>query len=259
MRIFLAFVIIITSCFQLRAQEKQKLIRISGRVIAVKDTSGISYAHVLNLTYPSGTISDQVGNFSIVCRYGDTLQFSSIGYQHSYLVTSRLDPTFVEHSVRIRLMAKVYQLPTVTIFPFNTRAGLRRAFLAMKLPEKDIMEMEVTKRLKIRPDEVGGSADYGIVLPGPASLIYDLFSKEAKQRKKFEKILKQESIAKLIDRRYNSEIVSRIIGNDDPNLIKDFMQYCHFSIGFITLSSDYDLYLSIKQSWLNYSYERKIK
>lgn len=259
MRIVLALFILFATCFQVRAQEQQKLIRITGRVIAVKDTSGISYAHVLNLTYPSGTISDQVGNFTIVCHYGDTLQFSSVGFEHSYLATGRLDATDVEHSVRIRLMTKIYQLPTVTIFPFSTRAGLMRAFLAMRLPDKDIREMEITKRLKVRSEEVGGSASYGLTLPGPATILYDLFSKEAKNRRKFEKILKQESIDKLIDKRFNADIVARIIGNDDPNLIKDFMQYCHYSIGYITISNDYDLYLSIKQNWLNYAYERHIK
>jgi hypothetical protein len=141
MRIILCLAFILATCFNLSAQEQQKLIRITGRVIAVKDTSGISYANVYNLTYPSGTISDQVGNFSIVCHYGDTLQFSSLGFEHSYLATSRLDPTNVEHSVRIRLMTRIYQLPTVTIFPFNTRSGLMKAFLAMKLPERDIREM----------------------------------------------------------------------------------------------------------------------
>lgn len=259
MRIILGLFFIIATCFQLSAQEQQKLIRITGRVISVKDTSGISYANVLNITYPSGTISDQVGNFTIVCRYGDTLQFSCLGYDHAYLATKNFSDTDIEHTVRIRLLPKVYQLPTVTIFPFNTRAGLKRAFLAMKLPEKDIMEMEVSKRLKVSRYDVGAFPSSGLTLPGPVSLLYDLFSKEGKNRRKFEKILKQESIDQLIDRRYNTDIVARIIGNDDPNLVKDFMNYCHFSIGFITISNDYDLYLAIKQNWLNYSYERHIK
>lgn len=259
MRILLGLFFIIATCFNLSAQEQQKLIKITGRVIAVKDTSGISYANVLNLSYPSGTISDQVGNFTIVCRYGDTLQFSCLGYDHSYLNTKNLDATNIEHNVRIRLMSKIYQLPTVTIFPFSTRAGLKRAFLAMKLPEKDIMEMAVAKRLKVSRYDVGAFPSSGLTLPGPVSLLYDLFSKEGKNRRKFEKILQQESIDKLIDRRYNADIVARIIGNDDPNLVKDFMKYCHFSIGYISLVNDYDLYLNIKQSWLNYAYERHIK
>lgn len=259
MRIILGIFLFLVSCFQLQAQEQQKLIKITGRVISVKDTSGISYANVLNLTFPSGTISDQVGNFTIVCRYGDTLQFSCLGYEHAYLFTKNLDATNIEHTVRIRLLAKVYQLPTVTIFPFNTRSGMRRAFLAMKLPEREIMEMEVAKRLKVSRYDVGAFPSSGLTLPGPVSLLYDLFSKEGKNRRKFEKILQQESIDKLIDRRYNADIVSRIIGNDDPNLVKDFMKYCHFSIGFISLVNDYDLYLEIKQKWLSYAYERHIK
>lgn len=259
MRILLGLFFIIATCFNLSAQEQQKLIRITGRVIAIKDTSGISYANILNLSYPSGTISDQFGNFTIVCRYSDTLQFSCLGYDHSYLNTKNLDATNIEHTVRIRLMSKIYQLPTVTIFPFNTRAGLKRAFLAMKLPEKDIMEMEVAKKLKITRYDVGAFPSSGLSIPGPASLLYDLFSKEAKNRRKFEKIIKQESLDKLIDKRFNADIVARIIGNDDPNLVKDFMKYCHFSIGYISLVNDYDLYLNIKQNWLNYAYERHIK
>ncbi len=259
MRIVLGFFFIFITCFTLSAQEQQKLINVTGRVIALKDTSGISYVHVLNLTYPSGTISDQAGNFSILCRYGDTLQFSSVGYERAYFVARHIDSANIQHSLRIRLIPGIYLLPTVTIFPFNTSKGLTKAFLAMKRSEKDSMEMEVKKRLKITRYEIGAFPTSGISIIGIASAIYNLFSKETKGRKKYVKVSQVENKDTLINRKFNAEIVAKIIGREDPALIKDFMQHCHFSVSFITTSKNYDLYFAIKQNWLNYASERHIK
>src|ERR1035437_1274463 len=101
MRIIIGFFLIFMTSFHLNAQEQQKLIRITGHVVTVEDSSKVAYVNVLNITHPSGTICDQYGKFILLCHYGDTLQFSAVGQENSYFTTGRLDPAIVEHSVAI--------------------------------------------------------------------------------------------------------------------------------------------------------------
>jgi hypothetical protein len=259
MRIILGLLFIVITCFQLNAQGQQKLIRITGHVTTAEDTSAIAYAHVLNLTYPSGTFCDQAGNFSLVCHYGDTLKFSAVGYENDYFATRSLDFTKTEHFVRIRLAISFYMLPSVTILPYSSVAGLKRAFQATTLSDKDLQNIALRKKMKIKPDEVGGIPSYGISLSGIVTGIYNLFSKEAKTRKKYGKVLHGENVNTFIERRYNAQVVARIIGKDDHKLINDFMKQCRFSTDFFFVASDYDLYLAIKQNWLNYAKVHNIK
>lgn len=259
MRIIIVFFLIFKTCFQLCAQEQQKLIRITGHVVTVEDTSKVAYVNVLNLTNPSGTICDKEGKFLIVCHYGDTLQFSSVGFENTYYTTGRLDPANVEHSVTIRLKTEIYMLPSVTVLPFSSSEGLKRAFQNTPLNEKDNRDLALRKKMKIKPEEVGTIPTYGISVDKMVSFIYNLFSKEAKIKKKYRKQLHGENINSFIDKRFNAKVVAKIISHDDRNLIKDFMQQCHFSVDFMITSNDYDLYLAIKQNWLHYASAMNIK
>lgn len=258
MRLLLGILFVITIILHANAQGQRTLVKLTGRVTAVRDTTGISYAHILNLSHPYGTFSDQTGNFTFTCYRGDTLQISAAGYETYHFATNDLDPSKPESKVRIRLMMKIYMLPSVTILPFRTREGMKRYFLSMQLPDKDKREIALS-HLNIKREEIGAVPTSGLTLQGPISLLYDLFSKEAKQKRKMEKLLAQDNVKQQLEKRYNPDIVALIIGQDDPNLIKDFMDYCNISLGYLTTVNDYDLYLYIKNQWINYSTERNIK
>ena len=259
MRIYIGIFLTLLTCSQLSAQNQQKLIRITGHVVTVEDSSKVAYVNVLNLTHPSGTFCDQEGKFLLVCHYGDTLQFSAVGYENTYYTTGRLDPANIEHTVIIRLKTEIYMLPSVTVLPFSSPEGLKRTFQNTPLNEKDNRYLALRKKLKIKPEEVGIISTYGISVGSIVSLINNLFSKEAKINKKYRKLLHGESINSFIDRRFNAKVVVKIISHDDYNLIKDFMQQCHFSVDFLITSNDYDLYLAIKQNWQHYASAKNIK
>jgi len=259
MRILLGIVFIIFTLTHANAQEQKSLVKLSGRVTAVKDTLGISYAHILDLSHPYGTISDQNGNFTFKCNRGDTLQISAIGYETYLFATGTLDPSNPESRVRIRLMTKIYMLPTVTVLPFRSREGMKRFFLNINLPQKDKDEMALRKLHINRKEEIGAVPQSGLTLPGPISLLYDLFGKEPRQLRKLAKFTEQDDINAQIAKRYNPEVVSLIIGQEDPNLIHDFMGYCNISLGYLATVNDYDLYLHIKKQWISFARERNIK
>ena len=259
MRILLGIVLVFTTLFHANAQEQKSMVKISGRVIAVRDTLGISYAHIINLSHPYGTISDDNGNFTFSCNRGDTLQISAIGYETYLYATNMLDPRRTETNVRIRLIPKIYMLPAVTILPFRTREGMRRYFVNMQLPEKDKQNIALSKLNINRKEDIGAVPQSGLTLPGPATILWDLFSREAKEKRKYDKLIAQDNLNMQIAKRYNPEVVALVIGQDDPNLIKDFMNYCDIRLSFLSTINDYTLYLYIKTKWLDYSKERNIK
>lgn len=259
MRILLAIVFVFTILIHTNAQGQKTMVKLSGRVTAVRDTLGISYAHILNISHPFGTISDLNGNFKFICNRGDTLQISAVGYETYLFATNTLDPSKPESNVRIRLMTKIYMLPSVTVLPFRTREGMKRFFMNMQLPDKNKEEIALRKLKINRKEEIGAVPQRGLTLPGPISILYDLFGKEPKQLRKLAKFTERDNISQQIAKRYNPEVVALIIGQDDPNLIKDFMNYCNISLGFLSTVNDYDLYLYIKNQWNNYSRERNIK
>ncbi|MDP4291690.1 MAG: hypothetical protein Q8908_11465 [Bacteroidota bacterium] len=259
MRILLGIVFVFVTLLHINAQGQRSQVKLSGRITSVRDTLGISFVHIIDLSHPYGTISDENGNFNFKCNRGDTLQISAVGFENYLLATSTLDPRKPESYVRIRLMTKIYMLPSVTVLPFRTKEGMKRYFLNMQLPEKDKQEMALS-RLKInRKEEIGAVPQSGLTLPGPATLLWDLFSREAKERRKYEKLIAEDNTNQQIAKRYNPEIVSLIIGRDDPNLIKDFMSYCNVTLPFLVTVNDYELYLYIKNHWIDYSRERNIK
>ena len=259
MRILLGIVFVLTTLIHVNAQGQKTMIKLSGKVTAVQDTLGISFAHVLDITHPFGTICDPNGDFKFICQRGDTLQISAIGYETYLFTTNNLDPSGPVSKIRIRLMSKIYMLPSVTILPFHTREGMRRYFMNMQMSERDKDELAKAKLHINRKEEIGAVPQSGLTLPGPFSLLYDLFGKEPKQMRKLAKFQAQDYANQQIAKRYNAEVVSLIIGQDDPNLIKDFMSYCNISLGYLYTVNDYDLYLNIKNRWLTYSQERNIK
>jgi hypothetical protein len=259
MRILLSIVFIVFTLIHATAQQHKTLVKLSGQVTDLKDTLGISYAHILDLSHPFGTISDQNGNFTFTCNHGDTLQISAIGFETYLFTTGALDPSNPVSKVRIRLMTKIYMLPTVTVLPFRSREGMKRFFLNINLPQKDKDEMALRKLHINRKEEIGAVPQSGLTLPGPISLLYDLFGKEPRQLRKLAKFTEQDNINAQIAKRYNPEVVSLIIGQEDPNLIHDFMSYCNISLGYLATVNDYDLYLHIKNQWISYARERNIK
>ena len=259
MRILLSIVFIVFTLIHATAQQQKTLVKLSGQVTDLKDTLGISYAHILDLSHPYGTISDQNGNFTFTCNHGDTLQISAIGFETYLFTTGALDPSNPVSKVRIRLMTKIYMLPTVTVLPFRSREGMKRFFLNINLPQKDKDEIALRKLHINRKEEIGAVPQSGLTLPGPISLLYDLFGKEPRQLRKLAKFTEQDNVNAQIAKRYNPEVVSLIIGQEDTNLIHDFMSYCNISLGYLATVNDYDLYLHIKNQWISYARERNIK
>lgn len=106
------------------------LVQVSGLVMTGDSLMSIPYATVAVKGTSRGTYANYNGFFTIVAQRGETLQFSSLGYElKEYIIPD----TIIGNSLTIvQLMTSdAINLPTTVIFPWPSRDHFKIEFLAM--------------------------------------------------------------------------------------------------------------------------------
>lgn len=169
----------------------------------------------------------------------DSLVISAISIDHlvllvPYNMLSKLySPEAITHDKNIDLIK--LGLPT---WP-ATYAQFRQEFMKVKV-EDPLANLDLHLP---SPEELRNYAYPcgGIIMPGPISLLYNQFSKEAKAKQLYGELMTKEKAEK----RYNKTVVARVTGLKKEDDIKKFMDFCAMQIKFILESSDYQLYAAI--------------
>lgn len=217
----------------------QKYVMIKGKVW---DLSGqkLVGAHAYNSTRHYGTFTDIEGLFFLVMVPGDSLRISMVGYKPYRM---RIPSTLTADNYRldVTLLADTLMLKTAEISAYPlTYADLKREFTRLKLPEAYIKERWMIPNINYgskytNPD--GG----GLLLPGPFSLLYNTFSKEAKELRKMNTILEhnrlREDFLKIIPR----EMLEKKLGIKTDDEIDELMTHCGITADFLRLRRDYDI------------------
>ncbi len=206
--------------------EAQSYIMLKGSVFSVKGEALVG-AHARNLHRNYGTFTDFRGEFSLVLARNDTLKVTMIGYK-AFLFRMPANLTSLNYSIKITLFEDTLMIPGVEIRPYPlTYPEFRQEFITMKTPE----EMAV-KKLKLPTEPFRRkyeNPEGGLLLPGPFSLIYDNFSKEAKQRRKMDEILKRDALRSEFLNILSAEILSHRFGISTDDEIDELISYCGIS------------------------------
>jgi len=119
------------------AQEEKSVIQFSGYVLTPDTLMGIPFVTIKINNSSRGTISNEQGFFSFAAAEGDTINFSSIGFQSSeYYIPTNLQTN--KYSI-VKLMASdTYYIDTVTIYPWPSKDMFKQAFLSLELEETDV-------------------------------------------------------------------------------------------------------------------------
>lgn len=248
---FLAFILLTAPMASFcQAPERGPMV-IRGMVVD-KDHAPIPYVSVFNRSQYAAAIANRSGEYQVVAYAGDTISFSAVSYRKtSFIVPYDLNESVYQLSVVMEL--DTVNLKEVVIYPWpatyedfkkdfmNTEVKDPIANLDLGLPSAGEM-----KALASTP-QTPGSVTY--TMTGPISLLYNTFSKEARMRRNFDDVLLREKA----DARYNKEIVSRITGLENEEKIAEFMRFCPLDARFILRSSDYELYLAIRNCYLEYA------
>lgn len=225
----------------------QKYVMIKGQVWDLTGENLVG-AHAYNSTRHYGTFTDIDGIFFLVMVPGDSMHVSMIGYKpYKMRVPERL--TADSYKLDITLIGDTIILRTAEIRPYPaTYAELRQEFIQLKVAEEDIMD-------RVRMPAINYGSKYtnpdggGIVLPGPLSLLYNTFSKEAKELKKMNKILAEDRLREDIINIISRKTLEKEFGIKTDEQIDAMIKKCSITPEFIRGRSHYDIIKYIMQCY----------
>ncbi len=147
MRWVLFTILIILSSSLLSQEENEDLIQFSGVAVTADSLLPVPFATVMIKNTSYGTTTDFYGYFSFVARKGDTLQFSSVGYQKSdYVIPDSLKGN--RYSLIHTMLRDTVNLETVNIYPWPTADQFKQAFLNLDIPDDNL---EIARK-NLNPD-----------------------------------------------------------------------------------------------------------
>ncbi|HOY37785.1 MAG: carboxypeptidase-like regulatory domain-containing protein [Bacteroidales bacterium] len=236
--IFVAGVINFASAQLIRMNNRMV---IAGIVVDAETEASMPYVNVYVKHTRTGTITDTAGYFVLFVNIGDTIIFSSIGYEklHVLAIDTLGD---ISRPAWVRLKRKVYELQTVDIIALRRYEQFKYEFTTMVLPENDYTH--AARNFPVRPPELDyytrqGASGFGLIF-SPISALYDAFSKEGKERRKLEEIEEQDALKKEVAKKYNPAMVMRITGLNEPDAIA-FMNWCQLPDRLILNATEYQI------------------
>jgi hypothetical protein len=235
-RVFLIFILSIFAFTAFGQQEEPFMIK--GKLLDVETKEAVPLATVLIVNKQTGTSGNTFGAFQLPVHIGDTIQFTSIGYEpFVILITEELKASADREDMKLFMIPAVYELDSVVVFHIGEDFYLKRKkgepIEIVGLPKPTENPRDWSK-----PQVVADSNGVGIYG------LLNVFDKKLKQEKKVRQLqaaidYQQEREEKL-RARYNKEIVKEVTGIDD-RVIDEFMAFCDFTEGEILSSSEYEM------------------
>lgn len=254
-KIFIIIAVLISFQFHVYSQ-----IIIRGIVKDQKSGLPISFANIYIPEKRMGTASNMYGEFKFELDPIDSIFISAIGYESQLIYLN--DSAYKESiELNIDLLPKTYDLAEVVIRPFPTYEQFKREILNYKMTPEEINSkalQEAFRRNLAMLSRNTKPIDYmddtgGISLGGPVTAIYKLFSRDAKNEKKYNKLLIADRIKLNIGQRLNFEVVSKLTGLKDEKEVNDFIAYCNLPDVFVLACTDIQLYNRIMECYREYS------
>ncbi|MDA3952930.1 MAG: hypothetical protein PF485_04735 [Bacteroidales bacterium] len=221
----------------LQAQEQDSLYYFSGQVVSENSDIPIPFVHIINKEKHWGVGADTLGFFNIWVKPGDTLNISALGFEYLQYGVNEI---VLDSLVEIHLQTRFYDIPEVSIYYLGTYKDFEYKVLNLELPKSKI-NPEFKKLFRhVEPPPFFAEPK----ITSPASLIYAVFSKEAKDIKKSIKLNKEGEILKKVYLRYNEDVVSNLTGLSKEEAFK-LIKFCNFQNEYILSIDDYNLYSEI--------------
>jgi predicted RecA/RadA family phage recombinase len=136
------------------------VIQFSGLVVTGDSLTPVAFTTVFRARDQHGTITDNLGFFSLPAFAGDTIKFSSVGYLRADFVIP--DTLTSSRYNMIQVMRRdTVQLETTFIYPWPTKERFREEFLSLDLPDskEEIVERNLeAAMLYERMNEMGMTA-----------------------------------------------------------------------------------------------------
>lgn len=131
----ISFLLVLAAAAQpLQAQDDEHLIQFSGLIMTSDSLKAIPYVNVYVQSSGIGTVANSRGFFTLVVHPGDTIVFSSVGFQReTYAVPAGL--TDKRYSVIQLMTMDTVNLAETVVYPWPSKEQFREAFLSLNVPD----------------------------------------------------------------------------------------------------------------------------
>lgn len=208
-----------------------------GKVLDISTKQGINLATVTNLKTRDMTRTNKQGVFFLDASVGDSIEIASLTHVRGAF---RWDGKTEEIILQLKKLDKAIELPEVKV------TSKREQQLEKEIKQV-LAEPEARKNLSL------GEAIS--MAQSPITLLYELFSKSAKEDRKVAMLMQEKRRRDLAEYRFGM-IAGQATELSGDGLIR-FRYFCDFSEEFLLLSSDYDLTYEVLQCWNVYKKIRK--
>jgi len=154
---------------------------LSGKVLRRADSLSIPNTHVLNLSRGTGTITNAEGRFMLTVGDNDTLKFSCIGFKEHHM---NINSMLLRSSVMVFLQTDTVMMDELRVTPLPPRRFFKYVFLETRVPDEKLPELNLLPMIGNDPGNVPQS---GIIIKGPAQMLYDAFNKKARLQRKLKR------------------------------------------------------------------------
>ncbi|QHS54463.1 hypothetical protein GWR56_02480 [Mucilaginibacter sp. 14171R-50] len=215
-------------CFVFCASAQQVIIK--GIIYKRISSERLADVFITNLRTKGVAIGDQLGGFSISANVGDTLLFTKRGYTPQKQEATNYGMV-------------VYMQPEVQLNEVRIVGQTKRQELS-----------EILNDYRSKGLYFDGKPPATIFLPiggSPLTGLRELFSKDARNMRRFAAFTKKELEATEVDKRYNRHFVMRATGltDVDSTTVTRFMEYYRPSFEDLKVWGDYDLIKKIKTQY----------
>lgn len=217
-----------------------------GYVVHVRDSTPIVGAHIVNRDYGKIANSNSAGAFSIQARKGDSLFITAIGYDLIRMSWEGSDGFLV-----IPLAPRSYKVDEVRIYPFPTPQHFKQAFLTLEVPN-DFKPIDAPPKMRRTEALTAPEQGFGVNISGPITALYNLVSKEGKERRKLRRVLEEERYKEALQAQFSKELVMSITGLGE-NEVDGFMAYCEALESFRTLVKDDSFVAAVTECFVDFA------
>lgn len=216
---------------------------IRGRVVDSLQINNIPWSYIWNESTHKGSFADAEGSFIINGNLGDTLVFSSMGYQACVIKGIAQTENLI-----IPLKTKVYALEAVQIRRFKNYESFRREFLAHQEPEIKSLAGLPTYRETLAPGQEYDALRTNplAMVFSPISAIYANFSATEKSKLKVRQLKAEKNEYSGFNNWHTRENLAHYTGLSGEKLDK-FILYCKINPKQLNNYDEYSYYTFIRE------------
>jgi len=224
---------------------------LKGRLMDAEFKDPVRFATILVINRNKGTSSTSTGRFNIPVFVGDSIRFSSVGYEPLTIVIDENIVSSHGEELMLFMIPAVYELDSVVVFELGDDFYLKRQkgkpIEIVGLPRPPKNPKDWSKPQLSYGTEYGA----GVTISG----LLNVFDKKLQEKKRLKRMVDAKNIqlahrAK-VNSKFNQKFVKMITGIDD-RVIDEFMEFCSFSDTYILNSSEYQLTIGLLDQYQHF-------